>query len=149
MFRREESSSMKTKTFLIGTIVVLALVGSAWAADVTGKWVAQVEGRQGTQENTFILKVDGTKLTGTMSTARGENEISEGKVEGDEISFVIIRSFGENEMKILYKGTVSGDEIKFTREFQGGMMGGGMGGPPGGDAGGPRPAMEFVAKRVK
>lgn len=149
---------MKIKTLLIGTVGLLALVGSAWAADITGTWVAQIEGRQGTQENTFNFKVDGANLTGTMTTSRGESEISEGKVEGDEISFAIVRSFGENEMKILYKGTVSGDEIKFTREFQGGMMGGrggAMGGPPGGGAGSPgggnapRPNREFVAKRVK
>jgi hypothetical protein len=138
---------MKTKTLLIGTVMLLALVAvSAWAADVTGKWVAEVEGRQGPQEYTFDFLVDGTNLTGTITTARGENEISEGKVEGDEISFVVVRSFGENEIKQLYKGKVAGDEITFTREFQGGMMGG----PPGGGAGGgPRPPMEFVAKRVK
>ena len=149
---------MKTKTLLIATVVVLALVVSAWAADVTGKWVAQIEGRQGTTETTFNFKVDGTILTGTMASQRGEDEISEGKVEGDEISFVVVRSFGENEIKLLYKGKVAGDEITFTREFQGGMMGGrggGMGGPPGGGAGGPgggggpRPGNEFVAKRVK
>jgi len=151
----EENSSMKSKILLIGTVIVLGLVGTTWAADVTGKWVAQIEGRQGTQENTFIFAVDGTKLTGTMSSPRGENEITEGKVEGDEISFIVVRSFGDNEMKLLYKGKVSGDEITFTREFQGGMMGGppggGMGGPPGGAAGGggPRPPAEFVAKRVK
>ena len=147
---------MKMKTILIGTVVLLALIGTAWAADVTGKWGAQMEGRNGTTETTFDFKVDGTKLTGTMATSRGENEISEGKVEGDDISFVIVRTFGENEMKLVYKGKVKGDEITFTREMQGGMMGGpggGMGGPPGGGAGGPgggqRPPQEFVAKRVK
>ena len=106
---------MKTKTLLIATVVVLALVVSAWAADVTGKWVAQIEGRQGTTETTFNFKVDGTTLTGTMASQRGEDEISEGKVEGDEISFVVVRSFGENEIKLLYKGKVAGDEITFTR----------------------------------
>lgn len=146
---------MKTRTLLLGTIALLALIGSAWAADITGKWVAQVEGRQGTRENTFNFEVDGAKVTGTMTTGMGETAISEGKIEGDELSFVIVRSFGENEMKILYKGTVSGDEIKLTREFQGGMMGGrggGPGGPPGGGAGDnatPRPAREIIAKRVK
>jgi hypothetical protein len=155
---------MKIKICLIGGVVLLALAASAWAADVTGKWVAQVEGRNGTTEYTFNFKMDGAKLTGTMATDQGESEITEGKVEGDQISFVIVRSFGGNEMKLLYKGTVSGDEIKFTREMQGGMMmggpggagapGGGMGGPPGG-AGGPgggggaRPGREFVAKRAK
>ena len=126
---------MKIKTLLIGTFILLGLALSAWAADITGKWVAQAEGRQGTRENTFNFMVAGTKVTGTMTTGMGETAISEGKIEGDELSFVIVRSFGENEMKILYKGTVSGDEIKLTREFQGGMMGGrggGTGGPPGG-----------------
>jgi len=154
---------MKNKFLLVGLVVCWALAGSVYAADVSGKWVAEVQGRQGTTENTFDFKVNGSELTGTMSTSRGESEISEGKVEGDEISFAIVRSFGENEMKILYKGKVSGDEITFTREFQGGMMGGpggpggGMGkppagGPPGGGPGGEggqRPPMEFVAKRVK
>ena len=132
--------------------MVLALVASAWAADLTGKWVAQVQGRQGTVENTFNFKVDGTTLTGTMTTPQGETAISEGKVNGDEISFVIVRSFGGNEMKFLYKGKVSGDEIKFTREIQGGgMMGGpGGGGPGGGGGGGRGPGMgEFVAKRAQ
>jgi hypothetical protein len=148
---------MKIKILLVGTVVLLALVAAAWAADVTGKWVAQVEGRQGTVENTFDFKVDGAKLTGTMTTPQGESEISEGKVEGDEISFVIVRNFGGNEIKLLYKGKVSGDEITFTREFQGGMMGGPPGGGaggrggPGGSGGGGRggAAREFVAKRVK
>ena len=138
------------------------MLASAWAADVTGKWVAQTPGRDGaTSETTFTLKVEGTVLTGTMTSSRGESTISEGKVAGDEISFVIVRKMGENEMKTLYKGKVAGDEITFTREFQmppGGMggpgggappaggPGGGMGGPGGGMGGPPAP---IVAKRVK
>jgi hypothetical protein len=153
---------MRTKSLLIGTVAVLALLASAWAADVTGKWVAQTPGRDGaTSETTFNLKVEGTVLTGTMTNPRGESTISEGKVAGDEISFVIVRKMGENEMKTLYKGKVAGDEITFTREFQmppGGMggpgggappdggPGGGMGGPGGGMGGPPAP---IVAKRVK
>ena len=153
---------MRTKSLLIGTIAVLAMLASAWAADVTGKWVAQTPGRDGaTSETTFTLKVEGTVLTGTMTSSRGESTISEGKVAGDEISFVIVRKMGENEMKTLYKGKVAGDEITFTREFQmppGGMggpgggappaggPGGGMGGPGGGMGGPPAP---IVAKRVK
>jgi len=158
---------MKIKILLVGAAALLVLLASAWAADVTGKWVAQVQGRNGMTENTFTFKVAGTSLTGSLTNPQGETAISEGKVNGDEISFVIVRKFGENEMKILYKGKVSGDEIKFTREFQGGMMGGpgggpgaggpgaggpgaggpGAGGPGGGGMGGPPP--EIIAKRVK
>ncbi len=141
---------MRNKIVLCGAVILLALVASAWAADVTGKWVAQVPGRQGTTENTFNFKVEGTTLTGTVTTPQGETAISDGKVNGDEISFAVVRKFGENEIKILWKGKVAGDEIKFTREFQGGMMGGGPpggGAPGGGGQGGPPP--EIIAKRAK
>jgi len=146
---------MKARVLLIGMISLLALLATAWAADVAGKWVAQVPGRQGAMtENTFNFKVDGAALTGTLTTPQGETALSDGKVSGDDISFTVVRKFGENEMKILYKGKVAGDEIKFTREFQmpaggpGGPGGGpGAGGPPGGGMGGPPP--EIVAKRVK
>lgn len=153
---------MKVKILLIGIAALLVLLASAWAADVNGKWVAQVQGRQGTVENTFNFKAEGTTLTGTVTTPQGESTISEGKVSGDEISFVVVRKRQDgSEMKMLYKGKVAGDEIKLTREFQGGMMGGpgggpGAGGPPGGGQGGPGggggfggPPPEIVAKRVK
>jgi hypothetical protein len=127
---------------------------SAWAADVTGKWTAQIPGRQGTTETTFNFKVEGAKLTGTVSSPQGENPISDGKVSGDDISFTMTMSFGGNEIKFLYKGKVSGNEIKFTREREGGAMGG-PGGPPGGapaggapgGGGAPKP-QEFTAKKV-
>ena len=93
----------------------------AYAADVSGKWVAQVTGRNGqTMEMTFNFKVAGDKLTGTITNARGDSEISDGKVDGDNISFTQAVSFNGNDMKFLYKGKVSGDEIKFTREREGG-----------------------------
>jgi hypothetical protein len=96
------------------------LVFSASAADITGKWTAQVPGRGGqTQETTFNLKADGDMLTGAISTQRGEMPISDGKISGDNISFTVKMSFQGNEMKMLYKGTVSGDQIKFTRTREG------------------------------
>lgn len=106
---------------LICLFAVLSLFASiAAAADVTGKWKAEMPGRDGnTREVTFTFKVDGDKLTGTMSSPRGEREISQGKVSGDEISFVMVFSFNGNEMKINYKGKVSGNEIKFTSEREG------------------------------
>jgi hypothetical protein len=151
---------MKIRILLVGAVAFLGLLASAWAADVAGKWKSESQGRQGTMETTYDFKVDGTTLTGTITTGRGESEISEGKINGDEISFAVVRKFGENEMKILYKGKVSGDEITFTREFQGGMMGGpggggpggggpGAGGGPGGGGGFGGPPPEIIAKRVK
>jgi hypothetical protein len=105
-----------------------------WAADVTGKWVAQFQARNGqTRETTFNFNVEGEKLTGTMSTGRRENPISDGKITGDEISFTVTTSARGGEVKLNFKGKVSGDEIKFVRTREGG------GGQP----------QELVAKRAK
>ena len=43
-------------------------------------------------------------LTGIVQTPRGENQISEGKIEGDTISFVETINFNGNEVKVTYKG---------------------------------------------
>ncbi|MBL8220496.1 MAG: hypothetical protein JNL62_14780 [Bryobacterales bacterium] len=87
------------------------------AADVTGKWTAQVPGRDGTpRAQTFELKAEGDKLTGTVDSGRGEpGPIADGKVSGDTVSFTLTREFGGNTIKWTYTGTVSGNEIKFKR----------------------------------
>ena len=127
-------------TALLASLVTLAclMVTSAFAADVDGKWTASMPGRQGnTMEVTFTFKADGSKLTGTMSNPRGESEIKDGKIDGDNISFNQTFERGGNSMTIVYKGKVSGDTIEFTRSMQGG---GGGGGGRGGS---------FTAKRAK
>ena len=102
-------------------VVTLALAAAGMGADVTGKWTAQVPGRDGqTREVVFNLKAEGSQLTGTVATPRGEQNISEGKVDGDDISFATVVEFNGNSMKLLYTGKVSGDEIKFTRQREGG-----------------------------
>ena len=140
---------MKVKILLIGVVVLLALT-AAYAADVTGKWVAETQGRNGPTQTTFNLKAEGANLTGTvtlpgmMGGQPTDVAITEGKIDGNNISFVVVRKVGPEgqqfEMKTTYKGAVSGDEIKFTVERQ---MPAGMGG---GRGGGPQ---EIVAKRAK
>jgi hypothetical protein len=140
---------MKKRIFLFGAVILMAFVVSAWAADVAGKWIAEAPSGQGTSEITLIFKVDGATLTGTLdnSLMPGAIEIKDGKIQDNDISFHVLRSFGENEMKVVWKGKISGDEIRFTREIEGGMMGGGPGGGAG--AGGGAAAPEIIAKRAK
>jgi hypothetical protein len=131
---------MRKRIVFLSVCFVFAALSLAWAADVNGKWTAQVPGRGGqTSENTFTFKVDGDKVTGTVANQRGENPISDGKISGDDISFTVKLSFNGNDITMAYKGKVSGDEIKFTRTVQGG----------GGGGGGDRPPQEFTAKRAK
>lgn len=114
---------MRILVFFASVALLACVMGTvALAADVNGKWTASVPGRQGnTQEVTFMFKSDGSTLTGTMSTPRGEMEIKDGKIDGNNISFTQTFSRGDNTMTLVYKGKVNGDSIDFTREMQGGQ----------------------------
>ena len=119
---------MKFRLILLSCALALA----AFAADVTGKWTYEMEGRNGAMTGTINLQADGSTLTGTVSGRGGETEISDGKNDGDNVSFTVIRELNGNKMTMKYTGTVTGDGIKFKVES------------PGSD----RPAREFVAKKV-
>lgn len=122
---------MKSRVLLF--VFLLTLAGAVCAGDVTGKWTAQVPGRDGaTRETTFTFKVDGDKLTGTVSGRQNDNPITDGKVNGDDISFTVKMSFGGNDVVLNYKGKVAGEEIKFSRTREGADQ-----------------AQEFTAKRAK
>ncbi len=109
------------RPLLVSLIFMGLIVLAAWAADISGQWVAEIPGRQGqAQTTTFTFKADGDRLTGTIATPRGETPISDGKIQGDDVSFTQTLEFGGNQMKFLYKGKVAGSEIKFTRQREGG-----------------------------
>ena len=125
---------MKHRMLFLSACLVLAAISVAWAADPNGKWVAQVPGQNGqTRETTFNFKVEGGKLTGTVSGRQGDNPISDGTVKGDEVSFTVVANFNGNSIKLLYKGKVSGDDLNLSRTREGGDQ----------------PPQAFTAKRVK
>src|ERR1700691_5168643 len=104
----------------LGITLLLFALGSvsALAADFNGKWTGDVPGRNGnTQTLTFSFHVDGAALTGKVTTPRGDVDISNGKVDGDNISFDQVLNFNGNSFTISYKGVADGDTIKFTRTF--------------------------------
>jgi enterochelin esterase-like enzyme len=91
-------------------------------ADVSGTWKAEFDSQRGHQKYTFTFKQDGAKLTGKASSEvtdqKREAELTEGKVDGDAISFVEVLSIQDRDIRITYTGKLSadGNEIKFTRE---------------------------------
>jgi|HubBroStandDraft_1064217.scaffolds.fasta_scaffold268619_2 hypothetical protein len=119
---------MKFRLILLSCALALA----AFAADVTGKWTYEMQGRNGAMTSTLNLKADGNTLTGTVSGRGGDTEISDGKIDGDTISFSVVREFNGNKMVMKYNGTVTPDGIKFKVQTEGSD----------------RPAREFVAKKV-
>jgi hypothetical protein len=97
-------------------LISFALTLSAVAAGIDGKWQAKFDTPVGEQHYTYDFKSDGGKLTGTAANDMGSTEIKEGVIEGDTISFVENLDFNGNAIHIQYKGTISGDEIKFVRK---------------------------------
>jgi hypothetical protein len=102
-------------------LMVMASMLAVMAADIAGEWKATAEGPNGTMERTLSLKVDGTKLTGeTVSSFVGKSTIENGKVEGDSFHFTITAKFQDQEMKIAYKGKVTGkDSMTLSSEVAG------------------------------
>ncbi len=116
-------------------VAVAFTVITSHAEGISGKWKTSMKSPQGDMEMTFVFKVDGAKLTGTMSTPMGDMELKNGKVDGNEFSFEI--DMMGNSMK--HTGTLDGEVIKLKMEMPEGGPGGGPGGdgPGGGAPGGP------------
>jgi len=121
---------MRNKLIFVFTLLLVVSVG-ALAADINGKWSAQVPGRNGTRDNTFNLKADCDKLTGTMVVEGQETAIADGKASGDSLSFTAKVDRGGNMITYTFSGKVTGDQIQFKRE------------------GGQGQAREFTAKRAE
>ena len=102
---------------VVGALALVAFVPlAAAAADVTGTWKASFETQIGQQNYTFEFTVKGTTLTGRAKSDNGDVEITEGKVDGNTVTFVENLNFQDMPLRITYKGTMtSADEIAFTR----------------------------------
>ena len=106
---------MKTVLTAFATLIFPVLL---LAADVTGKWTGTIETPNGSREVNLNLKADGAKLTGTISGRSGDTEIQDGKVDGDNVSFTVIRNFNGNEFKQHYVGKAAGDTITFKLQMR-------------------------------
>ena len=107
----------------VGVAAVLGLIvaSAAWA-DATGKWTWTVNFQGNEVKQTLDLKQDGEKLTGTISGRMGQKvEIKDGKANGNDVSFNVVRTIQGQEVTSKYKGTVDGDTLKLkaTTNFGG------------------------------
>jgi hypothetical protein len=95
---------MKKRLIVLSAALLVALYAlSAFAANVTGKWTAEDKDPDGDPSTiTYVFKQEGTQLTGTVAIPAETANISNGKVDGDKVSFVAVFSFGT----ITHTGTV-------------------------------------------
>ncbi len=117
---------MKTQA-LLGAILLITTglfaadtSSNSGTANVAGKWGSEFDTRVGHLKYVYDLKVSGNKLTGTATRERDGNkteiELKEGTVNGDEVSFVEPLQMQDRDVRIEYKGKLSGDDLKLTRK---------------------------------
>lgn len=109
-------------------LALLLLAGTQEAqaqADVTGTWEISWETQRGPATSTVVFAQEGLAFTGTAQMAMGgrgggaeggtrEIEISDGKIEGSEITFSLAMARGERSMSFTFVGTVDGDTMEGT-----------------------------------
>ena len=85
----------------------------AFAGDVDGTWKTKFESPDGqTRENTLVLKSDGEKLTGTLSSRMGDAKIENGTIKGDAVAFTVVRNFNGEDVTFKYNGKITGNTMK-------------------------------------
>src|SRR5947208_2677474 len=101
---------------------LLGLAGATRADDKkndptgTWKWTTEKGGQK--RETTLKLKLDGDKLTGTISGFGKdmENKIEDGKFKDGVVTFTVNREFKDQKFTTHYKAKVDGDTMKGTVE---------------------------------
>lgn len=121
----------------------LSFAQEAAKADPNGTWKWETEGRDGQKrENTLKLKLEGDKLTGTLTTpgrgggAATDTAIEEATFKDGAVSFKVTRTFQDNKFVSTYTGKIEGDVFKGEVERPGRQ-------------GGEPTKTKFEAKRVK
>ena len=104
---------MKSVACLFGWLLFGVLAASA--ADVTGHWVAQVQGQEEKHTIRFNLKADGERVTGTEGRSNGDVEIRDGSVKGTVITFSVTRDIGDRVLVLgLRAGLCHGLQLDFV-----------------------------------
>ena len=111
---------MNLRTIFTAVFVAALLTVSAFAAGIDGKWTGEMQTPNGTRPVTFTFAADGGTLNGSTTGRGGETKITNGKVDGDNIKFDVVREMQGNTMTLHYTGKVSGDELKLSMTREGG-----------------------------
>ncbi|HUE71523.1 MAG TPA: hypothetical protein VMP01_11625 [Pirellulaceae bacterium] len=108
---------------LIAALVVSGLsgfAGIAAAADAnpTGTWKWSVTRNEKTRETTLKLKLEGDKLTGSISGRNQDTPIENASFKDGTVSFSVTREFNNQKFTTKYSGKLDGDAVKGTSETE-------------------------------
>ena len=115
---------------ILFALACAALAQQVHADDWTGHWVVEPSGqnapqpgrggRGGAPSISLWLKADGGRLAGYVSGRGGNTPISEGKIEGNRFSFVVVTDYYGEERRANYSGELMGTELRVTLPAAGG-----------------------------
>lgn len=112
---------MKRKLFITAVLLCCCVVAFAYFAGITGHWKGTLVAPDGNEYPLdYTLSSDNTNLTGKGQSQQGPEDITEGKVKGDSLSFAI----DVNGVKVLNTGKyfTEGDSISLNIDYQGYKM---------------------------
>lgn len=110
---------MKRLLAPVVVVAILAMAGVARAADdPTGTWKWERKFNDQTFAVSLKLKLEGDKLTGTLTARNMDTEIQDGKFKDGDISFSVTRERNGQKFSQKYAGKLSGDTIKGTVEIE-------------------------------
>jgi hypothetical protein len=108
---------MKIRNYLLGACLALAAL-PAMAADIDGKWTANIESPMGAVTLFLEFKAEGEKLNGAIAIDMAGQQmpptaISDGVVKGKDVSFKLSLATmeGAPPLVIVYTGKLNGDEL--------------------------------------
>jgi hypothetical protein len=108
---------MKRKILTTALLLSTVLVCFAAITDLTGKWKGSIKMADGNEiPLTYIFKVDGEKLTGSILSPQGELPIYDGKIkEGKDFTFKV----DVNDNPVPSVGKFYGDSVTVVADLDG------------------------------
>jgi opacity protein-like surface antigen len=105
---------------ILAILILVTLSTAALAADITGSWSGTMSMGDNQFSLTYNFKQEGGTLTGSVVTPGGDTlPLSEGKVDGDKISFAVKTEMNGGAVKFVSSGTIKGEEITITTKSEG------------------------------
>jgi hypothetical protein len=105
--------------YLNALIALLFATASVLAADLTGIWTGEQQGRRGQPEEVaFQFKVQGGVVTGKLFGDEFDLPLSDATLTGDQIRFTVTTTnyYSGTKTKFIYTGAIKGSEMELTRE---------------------------------
>jgi|KBSSwiStaDraftv2_1062776.scaffolds.fasta_scaffold45170_3 amidohydrolase family protein len=87
------------------------------AAQVAGTWAMTLTSPQGPLEITMTLVQNGASFTGTMASTLGSQDISDGQINGRNLTWTSTVQFGGQSITLNYRGEADGNRMTGSAEL--------------------------------